>query len=70
MLLAVPKPLVRPIGDGTDPGGEQVGDENCLVEPGGENAIQHRDFEMHLIDADRFEIGLVVETTGGVVVAR
>lgn len=44
---------------------EQIGDQHRFVEPCGEQAIQHHDFELNLLDADRFEIGLVVETTGG-----
>ena len=70
MLVAVPEPLVWPIGDRADAGREQSGNQDRFIEPGRQNAIQYGTFKMRLVNADRFEVGLVIETAGGVVVSR
>ena len=41
-----------------------------FVEPGREDAVQDYAFEVRLVNADRFVVGLVVESTRRVVVAR
>jgi hypothetical protein len=45
-------------------------DQHGLVEPRREDAVEDDGFEVRLLDADRLEVRLVVEPTGGVVVAR
>ena len=68
--MSIPEPLVRPIHDGAKAGGQETRDQNRLVEPGGENAIQNNALDVRLLDTDRFEIGLMIEPARGVVVAR
>jgi hypothetical protein len=70
VFLTVPKPLVRPVGERPQAGGEQARDEGGLVEPGGEDAVEDDALQVGLIDADRLEVGLVIEATRGVVVTR
>jgi hypothetical protein len=70
MLMSVPEPLMRPFGDQALSGGQQTIDQHGFVEPCGQNAIQHRQFNACLINAERFEVRLVIESAGGVVVRR
>ena len=69
VFVPVPEPLVWPLGKRPEIGRQQIADKDGLVEPGGENPIQHHALELRLLDADRLEISLMVEAAGGVVVA-
>ena len=57
-----------PFSNRPEAGRQQPVHQHRLVEPGGQNAVEHDRFNPRLVDADRFEVGLMIETTGGVVV--
>ena len=44
MLVSVPEPLMRPFRNQALSGGQQTIDQHGFVEPRGQNAIQHRQF--------------------------
>lgn len=61
MLVAVPKPLVFPFRDRRETIRKNAGNQRRLIEPCGENRVEHDRFHMRLLDPDGFEISLVVQ---------
>ena len=70
VFVTIPEPLMGPLGNWANPAGKQAREQHSFVEPSGENAIEYDRFELGLLHAYRFEIGLVIEPAGGVVVSR
>lgn len=64
VLVPVPEPLVSGVLNVP-----QAEDPHCLSQPGGENAIEHDRLAVRLLDADGFEVGLMIEPPRRVVVA-
>ncbi len=50
--------------------GEIVFDEDRFAKPSDQNAIEHDASELGLFNADRLDVGLVIESATGVVVSR
>ena len=50
--------------------GKKFADQDRLVEPGPQHAVEHDQPKLVLVDADRLVVGLMIEPAGGVVVAR
>jgi len=68
MFVAIPKPLVSPVHKRALISGQQVADQHGFVQPCGQNPVQHDQFQAGLVNAEGFEIRLVVKATGGIVV--
>ncbi len=67
-LVPVPEPLLRPVVNGPRSAGKKARNQCGLIEPRGEDAVQDNAFEVRRGDADRSEIGRVVEPAQCIVV--